>query len=142
MNLLLKLPRKATPSESRLLPLAWAPITPQPRPSNTEPSPPMMKLQRAQSRRQLLHRRNFQDNTSPRCREATHLYPMSSKPLLVMWYDWMLETCVEPSGTLKLVWVSVWWMTTRWAAPFRGSLALAAAAPHSCLEMMVTENAV
>lgn len=35
---------KAIPRESWLLPLVCAPVTPQPRPSNTVPSPPMRKL--------------------------------------------------------------------------------------------------
>lgn len=47
---LLKLPRKATPSESWLLDLACAPTTPQPRPSNTMPSPPIRKLEVCRAR--------------------------------------------------------------------------------------------
>lgn len=45
-NAPLKLPMKATPSESWLEPLAWAPTTPHPRPSNTAPSNPTRKLKR------------------------------------------------------------------------------------------------
>lgn len=48
-NVLLKLPMKAIPTESWLLPLACAPTTPQPRPSNTVPSPPTRKLKHTET---------------------------------------------------------------------------------------------
>ena len=54
VNLLLKFPMKAIPSESPLLYLVCAPTTPQPRPSNTVPSLPTIKLKHTESVQELI----------------------------------------------------------------------------------------
>lgn len=65
---------------------------------------------------------------------------MSSKPLSVIWFLWMLTRRFMHSLWSLHPGRAVWWMTTLWAEPFMVSFFLGAAAPHCCLETMLPEK--
>ena len=72
--------------------------------------------------------------------KATHLYPMSLKPLSVMWTLWMLKMCSLHSSRPLQLGSAVWCMTTLRAKLFSLSSCLGGAARHCALDTILTEK--